>query len=1467
MIRSLLLPLVLGWLLAIFVSTAHAQMRPMLPPPVDTVAPTIWLMSGAGDVYVSTPYVEIEFCDRYSLNASSRWMKLNGQVVTESFSYLAGEGSECEWISNAVSSTSSLTLSMGQNTLQAHICDNANNCTTESWTITRRAGPLPYMSLEPHSANLQDYGRCAMDCFAATYAQSTVPYYTLDSPRNVTLVYNGDRVDPKPFVHVNVNLTPGNLPTYFTLKIRKADANLITFLNGETELHFAPSAGAALRVGGQFNATANVMGNTAVYPVTVIVGAVYIGGVEEVAAATRVIVVNETNSPIARGWTVAGIQQLYVQADSSILITEGDGSATYFLKSGSTFVSPAGDFSRVQVGGCHGQGAPWSRQYADSSCVRFNSGGMQYEIRDRFGNNTTFVHAGVGQPSVIYDPTNSQFNQVQITFSYGANGLSGIQDAFGRTTDVTVQSNHTLTAITDPDNVSTTLGYDASLRLSSITDRAGATTTLAYQGGSDKLATVTQPAVPIFGEGTVSPVTTLAAWQLVGVPTDSTSTPFGAPRADTVRATVTDPGSHASRFTVNAFGQPLQTTGPLGDTVAVWYTPTGQPGSVADRLGIPSSFVYDAAGRQIQSTSAGLVTTYRYLTAWPTPDTIIRPGQPVLRQFVNVSTGLVDSVNGGSGRIRYSYDSRGRLWKTVDNMFHLVQRTWYDGTNGNRWKDSMPGGRVTTYGYDGIGRLATVASPGVPTRTLSHDVVNRVVATADGVNPNATIYGWDSLRLRTVRDPKLQTYGFSYNALGWITARTDPLGRSTTVQYDRDGLARRTTNRRGQNVDLTYDALHRSLVRSGTNLSPDTFSYSGDGRRLTASNADARDTTWLNARLQPDSLRTVLTVPGGSSRAFTRRFAYRMDALVDTIGLSSPGLSFLSRRHAYSSSGRLDSLRLGPSSWTRFTYDGDGLPTVTYFPGTDSIARGRIEPHDVYAIESPVLADSVHFDSLGRVDRIRSGDGVMQRVFTYDGLGRFKTYRYQDLATVDCFLEPSRGLYCDGRDLFSTTHWYDPVGNRDSSTGSQGTLRGVYGPGNRISSFGSCSYTTDDDGNVTSRTCPQGSATLTWAADGRLTSVTGSGITATFAYDAEGRLVRRDVGGSPASWFLWAGDDLAAELTSGAATVVAQYDYYGTDSPHAVIVGGTPYYAHTDAQGNVRGRTIQGSVYASYSYDEWGAGSGFDGANRALWKGALYMEPEAYLDLYYMRNRWYEPYSGRFLSEDPLGGAGGANPYAFASDDPVNGADPSGAWNFCPARSAWSKEGGCVQVIGGVTFTVPPIGRSDYDVRNQCPPEMMTERDGCKSQEFYVMSGGDVTYDPPPLQLTAALPSHSCWGQAAKLGLAIAIDGLTFGLGKYAVKAGRVLLSARNSMRVAQHLGDLGWAQSYYAAATSAAQRGATALRQRGLVQLSAATGTVSVAGEEGSLLSLHTAAELVPLPWAGSAVAAFDLGACLLGR
>jgi len=77
------------------------------------------------------------------------------------------------------------------------------------------------------------------------------------------------------------------------------------------------------------------------------------------------------------------------------------------------------------------------------------------------------------------------------------------------------------------------------------------------------------------------------------------------------------------------------------------------------------------------------------------------------------------------------------------------------------------------------------------------------------------------------------------------------------------------------------------------------------------------------------------------------------------------------------------------------------------------------------------------------------------------------------------------------------------------------------------------------------------------------------------------------------------------------------------------------------------------------------------------WYGSLLLEQQDASGLLYRRNRYYDPQTGQFTQEDPIGIAGGLNLYGYANGDPVNFGDPFGlctpmpeCWLYAQLRGA-----------------------------------------------------------------------------------------------------------------------------------------------------------------------------------------------------
>jgi RHS repeat-associated protein len=83
------------------------------------------------------------------------------------------------------------------------------------------------------------------------------------------------------------------------------------------------------------------------------------------------------------------------------------------------------------------------------------------------------------------------------------------------------------------------------------------------------------------------------------------------------------------------------------------------------------------------------------------------------------------------------------------------------------------------------------------------------------------------------------------------------------------------------------------------------------------------------------------------------------------------------------------------------------------------------------------------------------------------------------------------------------------------------------------------------------------------------------------------------------------------------------------------------------------------SLANTYSYDSFGRLAASTGTvtNRFQYTGRQF-DPET--GIYFYRARYHNPTFGRFISEDPIGFAGGINKHAYVGNSPTNWTDPFG---------------------------------------------------------------------------------------------------------------------------------------------------------------------------------------------------------------
>ena len=187
----------------------------------------------------------------------------------------------------------------------------------------------------------------------------------------------------------------------------------------------------------------------------------------------------------------------------------------------------------------------------------------------------------------------------------------------------------------------------------------------------------------------------------------------------------------------------------------------------------------------------------------------------------------------------------------------------------------------------------------------------------------------------------------------------------------------------------------------------------------------------------------------------------------------------------------------------------------------------------------------------------------------------------------------------------------------------------TYDADNRLSRLNGANITYDNDGNLVA----DGVNTYVWNARGQLASISGP-VNASFQYDAVGRRTQKTIG-SATTGYLYDGANFVQE-TDGSNTVTASELSGGLDRLLARESNSGVSVPLTDAIGSVLAETNSAEAQTTtYSYDPYG-GTVLSGTNTGNSQQFTARENDG-TGLYYFRARYYNPATGRFISEDPIG--------------------------------------------------------------------------------------------------------------------------------------------------------------------------------------------------------------------------------------
>ena len=405
-----------------------------------------------------------------------------------------------------------------------------------------------------------------------------------------------------------------------------------------------------------------------------------------------------------------------------------------------------------------------------------------------------------------------------------------------------------------------------------------------------------------------------------------------------------------------------------------------------------------------------------------------------------------------------------------------------------------------------------------------------------------------------------------------------------------------------------------------------------------------------------------------------------------------------------------------------YTYDGlNRLSTVVdnNLQGNQTTTYAYDPASNVATVATPNgLTSSFTYDAMNRLTAMNAGTASYSyqlgptgnRTSANEGTGRALNWSYDGIYRLT-----GETINDDpGKNNGSATYGLDPVGNRTTVNSTLPGINPISGAYNADDELSSETY--DANGNTT---LAANGNSYTYDSENHMTSATGNGKTITMVYDAFGNRVSKAVttaSGTTTTQYLVEDDvnptglpQVLEEKVGGAVQRVYTYGLQRISENQFFDNQWTASFYVYDGAGSVRQLTdSNGNVTDEYEYDAFGNSFTKQGTtpNNYLYRGEQF---DSDLGLYYLRARYYNPATGRFLSRDPqeytpLKWTGSplkstGNPpldpktlhkYLYAGGDPVNRIDPQGRAELGDEAGATE---GAEQDVEETTFSLKTLMR------------------------------------------------------------------------------------------------------------------------------------------------------------------------------